>query len=68
MLYNDKASINNSIGRRLVTYHMDGIMSDYVTPVSSRINNFVILRFISMAIAVYNSNTKLSPTLRYTRF
>lgn len=60
--FNDKAGINNSIGRRLVIYHMDRIMSDFEPPDVSKINNFVVLKFISMAVAVYNSDKKIPPT------
>lgn len=60
--FNEKAGINNSIGRRLVIYHMDRIMSDFEPPDISKIDNFVILRFISMAVAVYSASPKVPPT------
>ncbi|KAK1828582.1 hypothetical protein QBC39DRAFT_393080 [Podospora conica] len=60
--FNDKPGINNSIGRRLVIYYMDRIMSDYDLPDISKIDNFVVVRFISIAVAVYNADIRFPPT------
>lgn len=64
--FNEKARINNSIGRRLVIYHppvdMHRIMSDYDPPDISKIENLVVLRFISIAVVVKNLDIKFPPT------
>lgn len=48
----EKAAINNSIGRRMVIYHMKKRMSNYKPVESSDITNMVALRFISLALSV----------------
>lgn len=50
--FSDKGGINNSIGRRLVIYHMKKKMSSFKALDRSEITNNVALRFISGCISV----------------
>ncbi|KAI6986067.1 hypothetical protein KC359_g8908 [Hortaea werneckii] len=50
--FTDKAGINNSIGRRLVIYHMQKRMSKFQALDKSEITNRVALRFISLCLGV----------------
>ncbi|KAK8011814.1 hypothetical protein PG989_000074 [Apiospora arundinis] len=56
-----KEAVSNSIGKRLVIYHMDK-MSAYEPMDKSRVNNIVLFKFISVAISVYNAMPEHPPT------
>lgn len=58
-----QAAIDNSMGRRLVIYQMDK-MSEKPPPNVSNIDNAVVINFISMAVAVYNSDLSVPPCHR----
>lgn len=58
----EKAAINNSIGRRLVFYHMDKKMWKYKPLKNDAITNTVILKFVSMCLSVYSSMPANPPT------
>lgn len=60
-----QAAIDNSMGRRLVIYQMDK-MSEKPPPNVSNIDNAVVIKFISMAVAVYNSDLSVPPCHRAT--
>jgi hypothetical protein len=62
MPFAEKAAINNSIGRRLVIYHLDKKMWKYEALPREAITNSVILKFVSMCLTVYHSDTKVPPT------
>lgn len=54
----EKSAINNSIGRRMVIYHMNKRMGDLKPIDRSEITNTVVLEFISLAVAVFNFSPK----------
>lgn len=51
----EKAAINNSIGRRLVIYHMQKRMTKQRPVEPNEITNMISLKFMSLAISVANA-------------
>lgn len=51
----EKSAVNNSIGRRLVIYHMKKNLKKFVPVERSEITNVVSLKFISYAISIANA-------------
>ncbi|KAF1910996.1 hypothetical protein BDU57DRAFT_543616 [Ampelomyces quisqualis] len=57
----EKAAINDSIGRKIVIYHMDKPMCSRQPVQPYEIDNIAVVKLVSLAISVFNSN----PRVRY---